>query len=145
MTPPYLLVFAHQRSGSNYLLDLLRSFTGVVTLGEFFNIKADAPGKRFRTEALEQFDGSIPRFRDAAERDPVSTLDFLRDLPDIDLVVLKVFGHQLKSESARRALTDNAIGVIHLRRNAFATWVSRQLARESRHWFNESSASRKVL
>jgi hypothetical protein len=138
MTAPYLLVLAHQRSGSNHLFDLLRGFEGVTTLGEFFNITASAPGKMHQADALAQFNGSVEQFTAAAENNPLDTLRFRDNIADTDLFVIKLFGNQLRSKRARRILIDNAVGVIHLRRNVFATWVSREFAKKSGQWFNES-------
>lgn len=141
MTVPYLLVLAHARSGSNHLLDLLRAFRGVSTLGEFFNVSANAPGKEFRTEALAPFEGSQEKFVAEAERNPLNTLRFLDDVAGVDLFVIKLFGHQLRNTEARRILIENSVGVIHLRRNLLATWISRETARVTGKWFNDSSES----
>jgi hypothetical protein len=144
MTAPYLLVIAHQRSGSNHLLDLLRGFVGVTTLGEFFNITASAPGKMHQFEALAQYDGSVEQFKAAAEKNPLDTLRFREQIPGTRLFVIKLFRNQLRSKRARRILAKNALGIIHLRRNIFGAWVSRELAKQSDHWFNESSEHRLV-
>lgn len=144
MAAPYLLVLAHQRSGSNHLFDLLRGFVGVTTLGEFFNITASAPGKMHQADALAQYDGSIEQFLVASENNPLDPLSFRDNVPDTTLFVIKLFGNQLKSKRARRILVDNAVGVIHLRRNVFSTSVSRELAKRSGEWFNESSENAKV-
>jgi hypothetical protein len=138
MAAPYLLVLAHQRSGSNHLIDLFRGFTGVTTLGEFFNITASAPGKMHQADALAQFNGSVEQFLATSEKNPLVALRFRDDFPDTKLFVIKLFGNQLRSTRARRIFIDNAIGVIHLRRNVFATWVSREFAKQSGQWFNES-------
>jgi LPS sulfotransferase NodH len=144
MSAPYLLVLAHQRSGTNHLLDLLRGCAGVTTLGEFFNITASAPGKMHQADALAQYSGSVEQFVQAAERNPLDTLLFRENLPDTTLFVIKLFGNQLKSKQARQILIANAVGVIHLRRNVFGTWVSLALAKQSGEWFNESSEQRRV-
>jgi len=143
MPAPYLLIFAHQRAGTNHLLDLLRGFVGVTTLGELFNT-ASAPGKMHQVEALEQYGGSVKQFVAAAEKNPLDTLRFRENHPETKLFVIKLFGHQLTSRRARQILIANAVGVIHLRRNVFGTWVSRALARQSGEWFNESSEQAKV-
>jgi hypothetical protein len=143
MPAPYLLILAHQRSGTNHLLDLLRGFVGVTTLGEFFNT-ASAPGKMHQAEALEQYGGSVEQFVTASNKNPLDTLRFRENLPETKLFVIKLFGHQLTSKRAQQILVANAVGVIHLRRNVFGTWVSRALARQSGEWFNESSKQRKV-
>lgn len=144
MSAPYLLVLAHQRSGSNHLLDLLRGFVGVTTLGEFFNITATAPGKMYQAEALSQYGGSVHKFIAASVKNPLEPLRFREDIQGTSLFVVKLFGHQLKSKRAQRILIDNAVGVIHLRRNVFGTWVSRELTRQSGDWFNTSSEGKKV-
>jgi hypothetical protein len=141
ISAPYLLVLAHQRSGSNHLLDLLRGFVGVTTLGEFFNITASAPGKMHQAEALAQYNGSVEQFRAAAENNPLDTLRFREHVADANLYIMKLFANQLRSERARQILIDNAAGIIHLRRNAFGTWVSRELAKRTGNWFNASSES----
>jgi hypothetical protein len=144
MPAPYLLIFAHQRAGTNHLLDLLRGFVGVTTLGEFFNITAFAPGKMHQAEALEQYGGSVEQFVAASEKNPLDTLRFRENLPDTTVFVIKLFGNQLKSKRAQQILIANAIGVIHLRRNVFGAWVSLVLAEQSGKWFNESSEQRQV-
>jgi hypothetical protein len=141
MSAPYLLVLAHQRSGSNHLLDLLRGFVGVATLGEFFNITASAPGKMHQAEALAQYNGSVEQFRAAAENNPLDTLRFRERVSDANLYIMKLFANQLRSERARQILIDNAAGIIHLRRNALGTWVSRELAKRTGNWLNASSES----
>jgi hypothetical protein len=110
----------------------------VTTLGEFFNITATAPGKMYQAEALAQYGGSVEKFKAAAEKNPLEPLRFREDVKGTGLFVIKLFGHQLKIKRAKRILIDNAIGVIHLRRNVFATWVSREFAKQSGQWFNES-------
>mgnify|MGYP000154954914 CR=1 FL=1 len=85
MTAPYLLVLAHARSGSNYLLDLLGALDGVSTLGEFFNTAAKAQGQNHREVALAPFGGDPALFMEAARRDPLSTLEFRKNINGVKL------------------------------------------------------------
>ena len=139
MTAPYLLVLAHARSGSNYLLDLLGALDGVSTLGEFFNTAAKAQGQNHREAALAPFGGDPALFMEAARRDPLSTLEFRKNINGVKLFVVKVLGSQMQNEANRRALIDNAAGVLILRRNIFATWTSRALVKHTKAWVNSTS------
>ena len=139
MTAPYLLVLAHARSGSNYLLDLLGALDGVSTLGEFFNTAAKAQGQNHREVALAPFGGDPALFMEAARRDPLSTLEFRKNINGVKLFVVKVLGSQMQNEANRRALIDNAAGVLILRRNIFATWTSRALVKHTKAWVNSTS------
>lgn len=139
MTAPYLLVLAHARSGSNYLLDLLGALDGVSTLGEFFNTASKAQGQNHREAALAPFGGDPVAFMDAARQDPLSTLEFRKKIKGVKLFVVKVLGSQMQNEANRRALIDNAAGVVILRRNIFATWTSRALVKHTKAWVNSTS------
>ena len=135
MVAPYLLVLAHSRSGSTYLLDLLRSLTGVSSLGEFFHRDPKFQKADFVAEALAPY-GSHAALAEAALIDPLETLAFRKRIDGISLFVVKILGQQLRDDRARRLMIDNAAGVVVLRRNPFAAWVSRALVDQSKTWVN---------
>jgi len=135
MVAPYLLVLAHSRSGSTYLLDLLRSLTGVASLGEFFHRDPKFQKADFVAEALAPY-GSHAALAEAALADPLETLAFREKVDGVSLFVVKILGQQLRDDRARRIMIDNAAGVVVLRRNPFAAWVSRALVDQSKTWVN---------
>ena len=135
MAAPYLLVLAHSRSGSNLLLDLLRALDGVASLGEYFHRDPKSVQVDFVTESLAGYDSPAAR-ADAAIADPMATLSFRDSVSGVSLFLVKVLGQQLRDDRARRTLIDNAAGVIVLRRNPFAAWVSRALVDQSQSWVN---------
>ena len=135
MVAPYLLVLAHSRSGSTYLLDLLRSLTGVASLGEFFHRDPKFQKADFVSEALAPY-GTHAALAQAALTDPLATLAFRDEIDGVSLFVVKILGQQLRDDRARRIMIDNAAGVVVLRRNPFAAWVSRALVDQSKTWVN---------
>lgn len=144
MGAPYLLVLAHARSGSTYLVDLMGSFKRVGILAEFFHRNQTQQNSPFRDRALVPFNGSDDALVDTAMTDPLATLAFRDGIDDIDLYVVKILGHQLRSNAARKILIDNAAGVVILRRNAFASWTSRALVKQSRAWTNANTVAKTV-
>lgn len=144
MTAPYLLVLAHARSGSTYLVDLVGSFSRVGILAEFFHRNQSQQNSPFRDRALVPFGGSDDALVDTAMTDPLATLAFREGIDDVDLFVVKILGHQLRSTAARKILIENAAGIIILRRNAFASWTSRALVKQSRAWTNANTVAKTV-
>lgn len=133
MSAPYLLVLAHSRSGSTFLLDLLRALNGVASLGEFFHRDPKFQKADFVAEALAPY-GTHVALAAAAIDDPLATLAFRDNVDGVTLFVVKVLGQQLRDDRARRILIDNAAGIVVLRRNPFAAWVSRALVDQSKTW-----------
>lgn len=140
MVAPYLLVLSHPRSGSTHLLDLIRALSGVASLAEFFNRYPKDQLPDFVAESLAPY-GSHAALADAALKDPLETLAFREHIDGVSLFVVKVHGHNLRNNRARKILIDNAVGVIILRRNPFAAWVSRALVDHSANWVNTSTTS----
>jgi LPS sulfotransferase NodH len=143
MPAPYLLILAHSRSGSTFLVDLVRGMTGVASLSEFFHRNPKHPIADFSEEALAPY-GSHAALAEAAIADPLATLAFRDKVDGVSLFVVKVLGQQLRDERARRILIDNAIGVVVLRRNPFSAWVSRALVDQSKTWANAGTAQFEV-
>jgi LPS sulfotransferase NodH len=135
MPAPYLLILAHSRSGSTFLVDLVRGMAGVASLSEFFHRNPNPPIADFSEEALAPY-GSHAALAEAAIVDPLATLAFRDKVDGVSLFVVKVLGQQLRDDRARRILIDNAIGVVVLRRNPFSAWVSRALVDQSKTWAN---------
>lgn len=136
---PYLLILAHSRSGSTYLLDLLRALTGVASLAEFFNRNPKVQMADFVEEALAPY-GSHEALADAGITDPLATLAFRERITGVDLFVVKLLGQHLRDDRARRILIDNAAGIVVLRRNPFSAWVSRAMVEQSKTWVNAGTA-----
>lgn len=136
---PYLLILAHSRSGSTYLLDLLRALTGVASLAEFFNRNPKVQMADFVEEALAPY-GSHEALADAGITDPLATLAFRERITGVDLFVVKVLGQHLRDDRARRILIDNSAGIVVLRRNPFSAWVSRAMVEQSKTWVNAGTA-----
>lgn len=132
---PYLLILAHSRSGSTYLLDLLRALNGVASLAEFFSRNPKVQMADFVEEALVPY-GSHEALANAAIKDPLGTLAFREKITGVDLFVVKVLGQHLRDDRARRILIDNAAGIVVLRRNPFSAWVSRAMVDQSKTWVN---------
>jgi len=135
MSAPYLLILAHSRSGSTFLVELVRGMAGVRSLGEFFHRNPKPFVADLTDEALAPF-GSHAALADAALTDPLATLAFRDKIDGVSLYVVKVLGQQLQDDRARRILIDNAVGVVVLRRNPFSAWVSRALVDQSENWTN---------
>jgi LPS sulfotransferase NodH len=135
MSAPYLLILAHSRSGSTFLVELVRGMAGVASLGEFFHRDPKPLVEDFIDEALAPY-GSHAALADAALTDPLATLAFRDKIDGVSLFVVKVLGQHLRDDRARRILIDNAIGVVVLRRNPFSAWVSRALVDQSENWSN---------
>jgi hypothetical protein len=135
MPAPYLLILAHARSGSTFLVELVRGMEGVASLAEFFHRDPKAQMADFVDEALAPY-GSHAALAEAALADPLSTLAFRDKVDGVSLFVVKVLGQQLRDDRARRILIDNAAGVVVLRRNPFSAWVSRALVDYSKTWVN---------
>jgi LPS sulfotransferase NodH len=135
MPAPYLLILAHSRSGSTFLVDLVRGMAGVASLSEFFHRDPKSTFCDFVEEALAPY-GSHAALAEAAIGDPLATLAFRDKVDGVSLFVVKVLGQQLRDDRARRILIDNAIGVVVLRRNPFSAWVSRALVDQSKAWEN---------
>ena len=130
MPAPYLLILAHSRSGSNFLVDLVRGMAGVASLSEFFHRNPKFTFHDFVEEALAPY-GSHAALAKAAIGDPLATLAFRDKVDGVSLFVVKVLGQHVRDDRARRILIDNAIGVVVLRRNPFSAWVSRALVDQS--------------
>ncbi len=135
MAAPYLLVLAHSRSGSNFLLDQLRALDGVASLGEYFHRDPKSTHVDFVEDSLDGYASPSAR-ADAAIADPLETLRFREKVSGVSLFIVKILGQQLRDDRARRTLIDNAAGVVVLRRNPFAAWVSRALVDQSQSWVN---------
>ncbi len=139
MPAPYLLILAHSRSGSTYLVELVRGMVGVASLAEFFHRDPKSGVADFTHEALAPY-GSHAALADAALVDPLATLAFRDNIDGVSLFVVKVLGQQLRDDHARRILIDNAAGVVVLRRNPFSSWVSRALVDHSKTWANAGTS-----
>jgi LPS sulfotransferase NodH len=135
MPAPYLLILAHSRSGSTFLVELVRGMAGVASLAEFFHRDPKSTVADFTEEALAPY-GSHAALAEAAITDPLATLAFRDKVDGVSLFVVKVLGQQLRDDRARRILIDNAAGVVVLRRNPFSSWVSRALVDHSKTWTN---------
>ena len=89
----------------------------------------------FVDEAIAPY-GSHAALAEAAITDPLATLAFREHIDGVDLFVVKVLGQHLRDDRARRILINSAAGVVVLRRNPFAAWVSRALVEQSQTWVN---------
>ncbi|MEN9910876.1 MAG: hypothetical protein RLZZ441_444 [Actinomycetota bacterium] len=139
MPAPYLLILAHSRSGSSFLVELVRGMVGVASLAEFFHRDPKSTVADFIEEALAPY-GSHAALAEAAIADPLATLAFRDKVDGVSLFVVKVLGQQLRDDRARRILIDNAAGVVVLRRNPFSAWVSRALVDHSKTWANAGTS-----
>ena len=139
MPAPYLLILAHSRSGSSFLVELVRGMAGVASLAEFFHRDPKSTVADFIEEALAPY-GSHAALAEAAIADPLATLAFRDKVEGVSLFVVKVLGQQLRDDRARRILIDNAAGVVVLRRNPFSAWVSRALVDHSKTWANAGTS-----
>jgi LPS sulfotransferase NodH len=139
MPAPYLLILAHSRSGSTFLVELVRGMAGVASLAEFFHRDPKSTVGDFTEEALAPY-GSHAALAEAAITDPLATLAFRDKVDGVSLFVVKVLGQQLRDDRARRILIDNAAGVVVLHRNPFSSWVSRALVDHSKTWTNAETS-----
>ncbi len=132
---PFLVVFAAQRTGSNYLCDLLSAREGVTSVNEVFNKNSLGLSDEVRKRRLTGV-SSWDEYARLAFADRLKALSFIDDLEDTRLVVVKIQPQQVSLQRSLEDFVATASGHIFLRRNPLSVWVSRAQALQTGSWSN---------